>query len=884
MHDRIHEIRLMWLMSLIIVAITAWTLEQKILTALCLGAVVLSVMSYVDAIEQGLQRRVAQVAHRKIALYLCSMLAVLGGVFDVALLVLVGAGGWIFLLLRWLQRLEQQLGRYSVDTVPDESLVATPPLAKPHETMPLSLFAQLKQWIFTGNPVLQTAVVVLLIGLILLLRFATVHWQLSLGLKLGAIASLSALIVLCGSVNKRRSFALALQGLGLAGLFLCLFFAQDAQLGLNMAISLAGFILLMAINIYLSLKQNALALAFMALSVAYIAPFTLPDWPDMSLLNLCIHYLCVNVGVALLSSVRPWKVLNHFALLMTVLIGMAYASYQFDPAQNDLLALLIVLHSAIFIWLALRFSQLMLSQQPNVRPLFDIAFMFSAPILAYAGLYLLYFQRPLPQAGFSVLFAGVFALLYYRFQRHPIALIRQSYLSLALIFVSLLPPIVLPEQLSIVGWCLQGLVILAWGLWRNHAVARALALAFMLMAGGTSLYYMLNVADVSDWIEWVLALSYLTYLILINVQARFAQQLTTMHIVAVGMMSAIATALLFKLFNADWDTVALAVPYSLLSILLIYTALNEIFSRQSVAWSWVFPKTISAMLMLCILMYWCFSDFSQGQMLWSKREQFLALLMGLLLARLSQEVQQDGQMTSEWAALSTLSALGLASLSLYTADASVSMAVLPLFYGCYCLYTQRQLSFWQTRSVLIVFILWLLIVPFFRTQPFIAYWMPIVNPSDMLDLAMLSSVLWMLYQQTQQHLERALAMMLAVLVLLWVSSQVMLRALHYYLATPMQGMQIWHNATVQLSFTLLWLILALLTMCIASKKQMRLLWLLGSSLIVIVAIKLLILDLANVGTLMRVLSFLLAGGLMLCIAYLAPMPQRSDAKQNQVES
>lgn len=50
------------------------------------------------------------------------------------------------------------------------------------------LVDQLQRWLFQGNPVLKVAISILVIGIILLLRFATEHWQLSLAAKLGLVA------------------------------------------------------------------------------------------------------------------------------------------------------------------------------------------------------------------------------------------------------------------------------------------------------------------------------------------------------------------------------------------------------------------------------------------------------------------------------------------------------------------------------------------------------------------------------------------------------------------------------------------------------------------------------------------------------------------------
>ena len=62
-------------------------------------------------------------------------------------------------------------------------------------------------------------------------------------------------------------------------------------------------------------------------------------------------------------------------------------------------------------------------------------------------------------------------------------------------------------------------------------------------------------------------------------------------------------------------------------------------------------------------------------------------------------------------------------------------------------------------------------------------------------------------------------------------------------------------------------------MSLASRKQLRAMWILGGSILVIVTLKLVLFDLSHIGTLTRVISFLGAGFVMLIIAYVAPIPE-----------
>lgn len=56
-----------------------------------------------------------------------------------------------------------------------------------------------------GNPILRVAVAVLMVGVVLLLRFASEHWQLSLGVKLGFIALAGAVLTAFGYTLQKKN-------------------------------------------------------------------------------------------------------------------------------------------------------------------------------------------------------------------------------------------------------------------------------------------------------------------------------------------------------------------------------------------------------------------------------------------------------------------------------------------------------------------------------------------------------------------------------------------------------------------------------------------------------------------------------------------------------
>ena len=265
-----------------------------------------------------------------------------------------------------------------------------------------------------------------------------------------------------------------------------------------------------------------------------------------------------------------------------------------------------------------------------------------------------------------------------------------------------------------------------------------------------------------------------------------------------------------------------------------------------------------------------------GILVWpSALERGIFALSSLLLAALWLRPVKGIDLSKEWMSFGVFASLALASLCLIPSMPYLSMVILPLVFWFWC-YRQKENSewrlLWQSKNCLVLMGAWLICSQLFNQQAFQYYWLPLFNPFDLISLAMLASFLWMLLQQIRAGHDRGMMSVLMVLSLLWLSSYIVLRALHIYLQTPFNSLELWSNATVQLSLTILWVLLAWATMWTATLKRLKPMWILGGSILVIVSLKLVLFDLSHTGTLTRVISFLLAGGVMLLIAYIAPMP------------
>ena len=146
--------------------------------------------------------------------------------------------------------------------------------------------------------------------------------------------------------------------------------------------------------------------------------------------------------------------------------------------------------------LGFRFSQLLAKSdltQFKLKPILDLGLIFTAPLVAYGFLYLIHFNESIWQAGLSLLFAAVFAVCWLWSRRNAsLSEIADSYLSLLLIFIALIPPILLDGELSVIGWAFEGVLIYIWAQLKNVKVAHYLSLGLLVMAGLSSLYYLVS--------------------------------------------------------------------------------------------------------------------------------------------------------------------------------------------------------------------------------------------------------------------------------------------------------------------------------------------------------------------------------------------------------
>jgi len=117
----------------------------------------------------------------------------------------------------------------------------------------------------------------------------------------------------------------------------------------------------------------------------------------------------------------------------------------------------------------------------------------------------------------------------------------------------------------------------------------------------------------------------------------------------------------------------------------------------------------------------------------------------------------------------------------------------------------------------------------------------------------------------------------AVIGFAWVNGT-LLRTVHHWSGVPFLPEPMLASRLVQSSFSILWMLLALAAMVVATRRAFRVVWICGAALMGLVVAKLFVVDLSGIGTLERIVSFVSVGLLMLLIGYLSPVPPRAAAR------
>jgi len=162
-------------------------------------------------------------------------------------------------------------------------------------------------------------------------------------------------------------------------------------------------------------------------------------------------------------------------------------------------------------------------------------------------------------------------------------------------------------------------------------------------------------------------------------------------------------------------------------------------------------------------------------------------------------------------------------------------------------------------------------------------YLPLLNPLDLAEAFVLMILVryWRFLRGMRAEgfplMDRRVPMpALCALAFLWLNA-VLLRTLHQWAGIPFAVDPMMNSTLVQTSLSIFWAVLALVAMLVATRQGWRVVWLVGAALLAVVIAKLFLVDLSNVGSIERIVSFVGVGLLMLIVGYFSPLPPAEKA-------
>ena len=104
-----------------------------------------------------------------------------------------------------------------------------------------------------------------------------------------------------------------------------------------------------------------------------------------------------------------------------------------------------------------------------------------------------------------------------------------------------------------------------------------------------------------------------------------------------------------------------------------------------------------------------------------------------------------------------------------------------------------------------------------------------------------------------------------------------LRSCHHWAGVAWDFPALFGSQLTQAALSITWSTMGVTAMLLGNRQGSRSIWLAGAALLAVVVVKLFVVELADHGSLYRIVSFIAVGILLLIVGYFAPVPAKASA-------
>ena len=793
-----------------------------------------------------------------------------------------------------------------------------PPLPQPIE----AAVNWVKNFFTTGNIIVKVGVTVLFFGIAFLVKYAAERSVFPIELRLAGIALIGIIMLGIGwrLRDKKTAYALVLQGGALAVLYLTVFSALRLYDLLPATFAFAILFIFAAFSAALAVLQNSRALAVLALSGGFLAPI-LTSTGSGNYVALFSYYLVLNFGIFGIAWFKSWRLLNVLGFLFTFVVATAWGMSSYTAADfaktEPFLIAFYLLYVAISVLFAIR-------QPVQLKGYVDSTLVFGVPIVGFGLQAGMVNHIEYALAWSSIVLAGFYiSLAYILWQRltSEFRLICEAFLALGVIFATLAVPFALDATWTAGTWALEGAAAVWVGTRQSRLLPRLLGYALQLASAFT---YFSSITYTSGGPLFILNGNYIGAFIISLSGLFIAWQLkVNINKSTSGKHRLIPQEQTLSVPFLAWGLVwwvgagineidhNISSTYSPLSLILFatFTAVTLQWIKEKLDWSELRLPALALLPALYLLIPFVLLENDHPFADWNFISWIIAFTAHLWILR-----KYDAQQTNHtnwlhtagfWfiVAILTIEATWQVDHHVHGADTwpLIMTGLIPTLFML-LMYRYGQNISWpvakhQTqyqataiKPIAIGVWVWFVLMNIFndgRAAPL--EYLPFINP---LDIVLAIQLLALTYWQRlpldfedwgkQRWRFDYSKLLLAISVFLWLNTM-WLRLAHHMWHIDFDLSEMTQSRLVQTGIAILWSVTGLSCMIMGARKKMRSIWVAGAIVMAAVVIKLFMFDLANTGTVERIVSFMSVGLLLLIVGYYSPVPPADEQDTDKEE-
>jgi uncharacterized membrane protein len=784
------------------------------------------------------------------------------------------------------------------------ALSSDPAPAIPAPPSPPSAWERVWVLLTGGNASVRVGVVVLILGVAFLMKYAYEHIEVPIEARLLGVALGAAVLLVIGwRLRARRpGYSQALQGGAVALLYLTVF---GAGYLFHLLPSRAAFVLLVAIvafAVVLAILQNALWIAILGIAGGFLAPMLASAGnarPGM----LFSYYLVLNLGILAIALRKSWHPLNVLGLLFTFGVASVWGGRFYLPdyfsTTEPFLILFFLLYVAIAVIHALR-------RAPKFNDYVDTIIVFGTPLLAFA-LQLQLVRNSEYGAAWSAIAVSAFYLVLtaalHRRHQETLRLLVGSFLALGVLFATIALSLAFDGRSTAGAWALAGAAIYWVGTRQSGKLTCKSGLLLQFAAGVVLLGDMhRGVIEQPVFNGFFLgcvsiALGGLFCHLIIEQEER-----TSGHSDPQVAMGVFLWGLAWWLLGGLHE-ISVHMPREdvLSASLLFLTGTCAAFSFfWGRGWRMArFPALALAPLMAIVLVFQIVERAhghplaGLGAVAWP-----LAFLFHFRILRRHDDADPRYLYFAHSIGVWLLAAVGTWDVAWridylvpgrYTwpvvAWALVPIALLAFvaaLHNTWPVVRHPNAYLWTGLKPLVGFLaLWTLYANIAGDgDPAPLPYVPLLNPLDIVHILAYAILVywWRAVRASGIDGPREFpstwpVTAWCVAIFFWANA-VLFRTLHQYAGVSYQFPAILQSNLVQMSLSIFWTFLALGTMLVATRRRIRQMWIVGSVLMAAVVLKLLVIEVPRASAGESIVSIICVGALMLVLGYVAPVPPK----------